>query len=238
MAPKKILFCPGIGANGDMFLPIMKELENLSVKFTPTFLNFPHPVSKNESLHEYTERAFNDIKLKNKKFDLVVGCSFGGMLLQEALNQGIIKKTKTVLICTAHSGKDINSFFYRLHPLFYLLPVFMYRPLQMIIAFLYPIFRYKETWARKFSRMFMKTDPSVFFIAPIMICSWNTEENFYPLLPEKTIQFHGTSDPLISYKKLSVRRVPEFPMYKKNHIIFATDSKFIADEIKSFLSVK
>ena len=238
MVPKKILFCPGIGANGDMFLPIMEELENLSVKFTPIFLDFPRPVSKSESLAEYTRRAFSDHKFKNKKFDMVVGCSFGGMLLQEALKQEIIGNTKTVLICTAHSGRDINSLFYRFSPLFYLLPGFMYRPLQILIAILYPLFRMKESWAGKFARMFLKTDPSVFFIAPIMICSWNTGEDFSPQLSEKTIQFHGTSDPLISYKKLSGRRVPEFPMYKKNHIIFATDYKFIAREIKTFLSKK
>jgi hypothetical protein len=110
--------------------------------------------------------------------------------------------------------------------------------LQLLIAILYPLFRYKSGWAKKFSRMFIETNPAIFFIAPRMIRSWNSDQNILPTLPEYTIQFHGTSDPLISYIKISKKRVPEFPLYRKNHIIFVTEVEFIAGEIKKLLLKK
>ncbi|MDH5654902.1 MAG: hypothetical protein OEZ34_03270 [Spirochaetia bacterium] len=235
MAETKILFCPGIGANGEMFDDMIEKMEKLSIKVKPTYLEFPKPVSKRESLPDYAVRAFSSPEIKNKKFDLVVACSFGGMLYQEAFKQKLIKDSKSVLICTAYSGNDIQNFFSIGMPLARFFPGFLHRPVQIFIAVLYPILRFRRPWARKFSRMFLKTDPAVFFTAPAMIYRWNRNQDYYPVLPDNVIQFHGTKDPLISYKKISEIRVPEFPLYKRNHIIFATEVDFIVKEITNFI---
>jgi hypothetical protein len=193
------------------------------------------PLSRYESMRDYSRRVIQSSGARGH-YDLVVGCSLGGIIAQEGLESRLFTTDRLLLLSSAFSGGNISGLFLPLIPILYLLPSFLYAPLHRIIATLYPLFRFRFPMARSFSSMLRRTSVSLFFIAPLMVRKWRRgkmEVEFPPM----TLHMHGMSDPLFSYKKIRRFRTPEYPIYRGNHLVFVTEAKFIAQIFMKMIAV-
>ena len=85
MSKTHIYFVPGLAANSKIFEHI--QLDNS--KYECHFLEWKIPVSKDESIETYAQRMCNEITHKNP---VLIGVSFGGVMVQEMSKQIAYKK--------------------------------------------------------------------------------------------------------------------------------------------------
>jgi len=97
MRKTPVYMMPGLAANSLIFEKIRLDTEH----FESFFLEWKEPVS-DESLNSYTKRIITDIKHKNP---VLIGVSFGGIIVQEIAKQIPVKK---VIIIS--SVKDPSEF--------------------------------------------------------------------------------------------------------------------------------
>lgn len=93
-----VYFMPGMCAN-----PLIFERIKLSSNFKPHYLNWISPL-KNESLQDYVIRLSKYIKHKDS---ILVGVSFGGVIVQELSK--ILKIKKVVIISSVKSNKELSN---------------------------------------------------------------------------------------------------------------------------------
>lgn len=166
--------------------------------------------------------------LPEEPYDLAVGCSMGGMMLQILRMKGWLDTRKCVLLSTGLSGQDLIPVV-RLAAALPPLPGFLRRPAQSLIAGLYPLFRLGVPTAADLGRMFSRFPHTIFFEAPRWIRDWKgVPAPFY----EDSIVVHGTHDPLMSYSRVAARKQPDLRIEGGSHILFATH----ADEIAAYLA--
>ena len=91
-----IFFMPGMAANPKIF-----EFIKLPVNFKIHHLEWKMPI-KNESISDYALRISTPIKGKNI---IIIGVSFGGILVQEISK--IIDCTKVIIISSVKSNKEL-----------------------------------------------------------------------------------------------------------------------------------
>jgi esterase/lipase len=234
---KEFLWIPGLGANEVMFLPLIKELNkiyNNNIKNT-FFKYYDIKPFEFDTLEKYSDYLIQKNKLKlNKSYDVVIGCSLGGMILQILLSKQKIYSKKFILLSTAFKGKDLTLLAKILSILMYNLPVLFRKPLQYIISYSYRIYRYNIKYVYQFSKMFEEFPTNVFFEAPKWIYQW-IGINPFILFNKNIYTIHGTSDPLISYKQIEKSRRPNLVFKKGNHILFSLYPKILAEKIARFL---
>lgn len=232
----KILWIPGLGANEIMYKPIITELSSYNYQFEHNYVGF-FDVPKNQihTLEEYCEVLYkNNIKIFNKSYDLIIGTSLGGMILQILYSNNKLKSKKFVLISTAFSGKDLTNLSKISIIFLKMIPYFLRKKIQTFISFSYRIFRFSLSLSKEFSAMFYKFPTNVFFEAPIWIYRWEGV-NSQLFFSKKFYTIHGTKDPLISFKKINQKRKPDLIISKGNHILFAIYPKLIAHNIINVL---
>lgn len=172
--PIKILWIPGLGANEVMYSEIIQQLESSKYNFHHYYFRYfdvePNCIS---SLEEYSEFLYKKNKeILKTHYDLVVGTSLGGMIVQILFSKKLIKSKKYVLLSTAFSHKDltiVSKFFIFLAKL---IPPFLRRTLQNGISFSYRFFRFYLKNAKELSIMFKEFPNHVFFEAPFWIYNW------------------------------------------------------------------
>ncbi|GIX42104.1 MAG: hypothetical protein KatS3mg129_1837 [Leptospiraceae bacterium] len=232
-----ILWIPGLGANEIMYIPLIKELNKIyNNNIRNTFIKFydvkPYEI---KTLEEYTDFLVqkNDSKLK-QKYDIVIGCSMGGMILQILLEKQLIKAKKIILLSTAFNGKGLTLLAKILAYFIYRIPVILRKMIQYFIAYSYRIYRYNIKFVYQFSKMFEEFPTNVFFEAPKWIYNWKGINK--TILYNKNIYvIHGTSDPLISFNKISTNRRPNLIFKKGSHILFSLYPDILAKKIDQFL---
>ena len=102
MAKTHIYFVPGLAASSKIFEHIFLSEKHFQLHF----LEWMMPLSKNESLTNYTQRFSTKIKHKNP---ILVGVSFGGILVQEISK--IIDCKKVIIISSVKSNKEFPKRF-------------------------------------------------------------------------------------------------------------------------------
>tara|TARA_B100001939_G_scaffold348052_1_gene372278 strand:+ start:14620 stop:15543 length:924 start_codon:yes stop_codon:yes gene_type:complete len=179
-------------------------------------------------------------------YDTVVGVSMGGMMAQILVGQNLIRADNLILISTAYRGSDVRQPFLSTAWAPALLPGFLRSPVQWVIGKSYPLFRRNVAEAREFARMFLDFPRKIFFDAPSWIKRWPGEPGLQATLAMKPLpsdsqslrvfRIHGTSDPLLSYKKIQRRIHLDQVFEKGSHIVFATEASAIAKSMKAFLT--
>lgn len=246
---------PGLGADADMYLPLIREMlklqssssapysEKQSGSVTPEpshpilcslqFITLIDP-EPGETLEQYTERILEASGLENRAFHTVIATSMGGMIAQIALANGWIKADRLFLVSTLSSGDDLTFFAKVGAPLLPFLPRFFRRPVQIVMGFLYPVVRFHLPYSVIFGRMLLRTSTDLLFFAPGMIRNWRRKKEGIPGLPVSRIeQFHGDRDPLLNWKKVSKRRPVEHRYRGASHLVFVTHAAQIAKRILS-----
>jgi len=225
-----LLLCPGLGADEELFEPILAFFHRNSVNFDATFLENLPMFDRNEPFASYAKRVIDGAGVTGRSFDLIVGFSLGGIVAQEGLVQNLITTKLLALISSPFSGEQIASPFRSIASWLASVPALFRVPVRNMIAFLYPVFRRKNKNAKQFAAMFRRSSVPLFFNAPYAISRW--EGRLLRMRPRVLIlQFAGMSDPLFSFRKIVRSRIPDFCFYRGNHIFFIDHYDFIAAEL-------
>lgn len=189
-----VYFMPGMCAN-----PLIFERIKLSSNFKPHYLNWISPL-KNESLQNYVIRLSKYIKHKDS---ILVGVSFGGVIVQELSK--ILKIKKVVIISSVKSNKELSNSmkFAKKTKSYKLLPVTWLNDFESLLAFvLGPKIKRKVNLYRKYLSV---RDENYLKWAIREMVNWNQTS---PL--KGVIHIHGTYDlvfPVINIKNyISVER--------------------------------
>lgn len=232
----KILWIPGLGANEIMYKPIVSELSSYNYQFDHHYICF-FDVQKDQiqTLEEYCELLYkNNINIFNKNYELIIGTSLGGMILQILYSKNKLKSKRFLLLSTAFCGKDLTVFSKISIIFLKLIPSSLRRKFQNFISFSYRFFRFGLSLSKEFSKMFYNFPTNVFFEAPLWIYYWKGVD-LKLFGSKKFYVIHGTNDPLISFKKIYQKRKPDLIVSKGNHILFAVYPKLIAENIINLL---
>ncbi len=225
-----VLFLPGLGANQSMYEPLEKRMTPDT--YSPRYIHYHRP-EKKESLDDYARRMFFDQKLTGA-FDCVVACSMGSMICQSALEHGYLKTKRLILLSPGFTGDNLTAFSKITAELIRWTPGFLRASIRDFLAFIYPYFRHNTSTNRLFAAMVKQCDTRLFFEGPAMIRRWrrNSDSEAGKFYGIQCFQFQGTSDPLISYRKICAMRVPERPIYRGNHISFIDAWDEIAEALR------
>ena len=173
-----VYFMPGMSANSLIF-----ERIKLSSNFKPHYLNWISPL-KNESLQDYVIRLSKYIKHKDS---ILVGVSFGGVIVQELSK--ILKIKKVVIISSVKSNKELSNSmkFAKKTKSYKLLPVTWLNDFESLLAFvLGPKIKRKVNLYRKYLSV---RDENYLKWAIREMVNWNQTS---PL--KGVIHIHGTYD--------------------------------------------
>ena len=173
-----VYFMPGMCAN-----PLIFERIKLSSNFKPHYLNWISPL-KNESLQDYVIRLSKYIKHKDS---ILVGVSFGGVIVQELSK--ILKIKKVVIISSVKSNKELSNSmkFAKKTKSYKLLPVTWLNDFESLLAFvLGPKIKRKVNLYRKYLSV---RDENYLKWAIREMVNWNQTS---PL--KGVIHIHGTYD--------------------------------------------
>ena len=186
-----VYFMPGMCAN-----PLIFERIKLSSNFKPHYLNWISPL-KNESLQNYVIRLSKYIKHKDS---ILVGVSFGGVIVQELSK--ILKIKKVVIISSIKSNKELSNSmkFAKKTKSYKLLPVTWLNDFESLLAFvLGPKIKRKVNLYRKYLSV---RDQKYLDWSIDKIVNWDQEE---PI--KNVVHIHGTNDlifPIINLKNYIV----------------------------------
>lgn len=100
MAKTPVYFVPGLAASTSIF----EYLELPKDKYDIYYLDWLVPASQTESISDYAKRMCNRIKHKNP---VLIGVSFGGVMVQEMSK--IIPVKKTILISSVKSKYELPN---------------------------------------------------------------------------------------------------------------------------------
>ncbi|MDV7188196.1 alpha/beta hydrolase [Lutibacter sp. TH_r2] len=101
MKPKKhIYFVPGLGASSKIF----ENLKFPEDKFDLHYLEWLLPLSEKEKLEDYAKRMADLISEKNP---ILIGVSFGGIMVQEMAKHILVKKI--ILISSVKSRNELPN---------------------------------------------------------------------------------------------------------------------------------
>ncbi len=229
----KILWIPGLGSSEVMYIPLIKELnKNFKNQIQNNFFYYYDvPPYLIKSLDEYIVFLYKkNYKLLKQKYDIAIGCSLGGMVLQILLEKRKVNSQHFIFLSTALQGDDLTILAKYLAKFLYTIPIPLRKLLQNIVSFSYRIFRFYLKEVIHFSNMFKNFPTNVFFEAPYWILKWKGIST--DILLNKNMYFiHGTFDPLISFKKVYNKKKLEFVIKKGSHIIFSTHSQIIGSKI-------
>ena len=173
-----VYFMPRMCAN-----PLIFERIKLSSNFKPHYLNWISPL-KNESLQNYVIRLSKYIKHKDS---ILVGVSFGGVIVQELSK--ILKIKKVVIISSVKSNKELSNSmkFAKKTKSYKLLPVTWLNDFESLLAFvLGPKIKRKVNLYRKYLSF---RDENYLKWAIREMVNWNQTS---PL--KGVIHIHGTYD--------------------------------------------
>ena len=182
---KKVYFISGLGADRRVF-------SFLDLSFCePVFIDWITPL-KNESLASYALRLRKEIP---GEAPVIIGISFGGMLLTEMAKEETA--IKAIIISSSKSKRELPLFL----KIGKYLPLYKLSPSQLLkkIAVLFKgMFSAKGKEQKKvLSEIIADTDPHFLKWAIGAILNWNNE-----VTPKNLIHIHGSADKLLPYKHI------------------------------------
>ena len=180
---KNVYFISGLGADKRVF-----SLLNLSF-CTPVFIEWTKPLH-NESLKNYALRLKEKVTEPNA---LIIGISFGGMLVTEMAKNDT--KIKAIILSSAKTSKEI-PYYYKIGkylPLYRILPDAWVRLLIKRIRW---ILGGKNNPEKEIlTNIVSETDIGFTKWAISSILHWDNKD-----VPSNLIHIHGTSDKLIPHR--------------------------------------
>jgi len=189
MSKQAIYLMPGLAANPKIF-----EYLSFPDEYQVYPMHFIIP-EKEESLSHYTQRLIHEqIKHENP---ILLGVSFGGMIVQEMSRQIPVKKL--ILISTVKSNKEFSPFFnkafeYKLYNFF---PSRALAYVELLEKISFPS-RFKQKM--KLYKKYMDKLPKEYFDWAIKrVLFWNQEE--FPTTP--FIHIHGENDKVFPVKYIN-----------------------------------
>ncbi|MEQ9363286.1 MAG: alpha/beta fold hydrolase [Leptospirales bacterium] len=237
----RVLLLPALATDRGLYASLLAAMPDSTAATTAIQYG---PSRPGETLRDYARRQFTEQFLKDDQafadFDLVIGTSFGGMAAQELIAGGLLQTRRLVLISTCFSGRDLTWFVRLAAPLFPLLPCIppaLRRLALLFVAWIFPVLRRGIPDPAAFTTMIARADVDFLFSAGTMISRWRTEEP--PVSIEsgvvgRTLQIHGTRDPVLSYRKVSRQRPPEVTVAEGDHIMILRRAPEIAGYIVDF----
>ncbi|MBW7858910.1 MAG: alpha/beta hydrolase, partial [Leptonema sp. (in: Bacteria)] len=195
-APLRILWIPGLGGDRAMFAKIIDHInDNCLHPIRHSFLEYPNvgvgEVDSLESLASLLSQAI----LPDEPYDMAIGYSMGGMLLQILRMKGALRAERCVLIASGYSGQDTTAFLGRLASL-PKPPMFLRRMIQKTTARLYPILRMNIDDSKEYGAMLGRSCKTIFFEGGNWVRKWQgVPEPFY----SDCLSIHGTNDSMMSY---------------------------------------
>lgn len=178
-----VYFISGLGADKRAF-------SFLDLSFcNPVFIEWIKP-SKNETLKEYAIRLRNQIPEKDP---IVVGVSFGGMLVTEIAKED--ENVKGIIISSNKTSKEFPGI-YRAGKYF---PAYKWLPssvLKKMLLVFRPMISAKGIEQKKIIKQII-IDSDIDFLkwALNSILYWENEQ-----IPKNIIHIHGTADKLLPYR--------------------------------------
>ncbi|MCB1309824.1 MAG: alpha/beta hydrolase [Leptospiraceae bacterium] len=234
----RILFIPGLGADRRMYAPLMAHLHSAGLKFQAVHLQYVSMRHRREPLEAYARRIFTEQK-PGRRFDLIIGCSLGGMIAQSAIEQKLVHTDRLVLISTTHSHADLTRLSQILGRVLYHTPGSLSTGILRLLVRIYPLLRRSVSQAAEMARMAAESPPGFLFQGTYLALNWRSiTRNADKLrsiiksgLAPDTFRVHGTSDPLIGWKKVIRLPLPGLVFDGGNHIIVVTRADTIARAI-------
>ncbi len=237
----EVLFLAGLGMDREIFYPILGEIlfRNLPLRFREV-VNTPM-LHRGETFSSYTKRLLYDQEAMGREYLCVVGYSMGGLMAQEALERGWIRTKNLILISTGFRGEHMTGWVRAMARILPHAPALLRRPLLLMARFLYRLLRITHPWSGIVSGMIGRYSPALLFQAPEMMLRWRSGEErpddaeLFSSLPENTLLYMGTKDPLFSFRRVSTCRLPNRLYRKGDHLLIVESATQVADDLASML---
>lgn len=237
-----ILFLPGLGATRRMYDKLAAGIQARlgRTKFSAYHLAFPEPAA-GETMDSFAGRMLDGADFRRRRFDFIVGTSFGGMLLQELIAAERVSTDRLVLISTAFTGRDIARIPTLLARLAGVVPRGLHAWLRDRMVAIYPLLRIRRQNARELAGMIKEMPPGLLFRAAPMILRWRR-----PLRDGvrrigagwqagRTLFVMGGRDPLIRYDRVRTYREPDLFFPEGDHFIALTRCDQVATRMIEML---
>ena len=223
----RILFLPGLGGDQRMFQPLGDALAAQGAPASPVGPVYPPLLPEEQRLSEYAARLFQAQRFDRSTFDMAIGVSFGGLLLQEWIAANKVRCRVLGLASTAWSGAGLTRIASTGASLVAAMPPRFCRPALDLLAAIYPIARPRLARRHVYAAMARDADASLFFGAGRLVKRWPGQPGL--LHQEGTIiQMHGTADPLFDFAYTRLYRTPEIVIAGGDHLVFARHADLLA----------
>ncbi len=216
MAKKHLYFVPGLGASTQIF-------EHLSFDDTYEchFIPWKIPLSTKETLSDYAKRMCEEVHHKNS---ILVGVSFGGIMVQEMSTH--ITVEKIILISSIKSKHELPKALKiaKVAKIYKLIPTKMVKNIEDYTKYFFGDYLKKR--AELYKMYLSVRDPKYIEWAIYNVLHWNQEA----ALPN-TLHIHGTEDQVFPLKYID----GAVEVNKGTHVMILTKAKTIANLISNAL---
>lgn len=218
MVKTHLYFVPGMAANSKIFEHIQLD----TTKYECHFLEWKIPTSKDESIQAYALRMCGEITHENP---VLIGVSFGGLIVQE-MSKHIATK-KTILISSVKTNLEFPKRlkFALLSKAYKLFPAKFMENLDSYIDYFLGDFQQKKIEAYK--KFMSVRNAEYLHWAIYTLLHWRQTET----LPN-TSHIHGTNDSVFPSKYIDNFT----PIEGGTHAMILTKGKKISSEIEKILT--
>ncbi len=212
-----IYFVPGLGANSKIF----EYLNFPSNIYTCHYLEWLMPENKTESIEKYASRLCKSIKEPNP---ILVGVSFGGIMVQEMAK--IVKAKKTIIISSVKSELEFPKkfIFAKKTRIYKLFPTKYIRQMEFFV---------RDNFGNKFKKRIELYEKYQITINPTYL-NWA----FYTILHWKKIykltnlyHIHGDIDKIFPPKYIA----DFIPIKNGSHLMIITKAKEISEVLQEII---
>lgn len=211
---KKVYFISGLGADKRVF-------SYLDLSFCePVFIDWIQP-EVNETLKAYALRLRKEIPEKNP---VIVGISFGGMLVTE-MNKAD-KNMKGIIVSSNKISAEFPRYLRitKYFPVYKWTPVFISKKVMLTTAWLSG--RKDKTQKKIMRQIIMDSDINFVRWAIHAILQWKNKE-----IPTGLIHIHGTADKLLPYRLVK----PDYTIKQGSHVMTMDKHAEISDLLKKLI---
>ncbi|GAK99839.1 hypothetical protein JCM19314_1024 [Nonlabens ulvanivorans] len=211
-----VYFMPGMAASDLIFENIKLPPE----QFEMFFMHWIIP-EKNEPLKNYVTRLIKQIHHENP---VVIGVSFGGIIVQEIAKQIIVRKT--IIISSAKSNSEFprRMHFSKVTKLHKIVPTRLFENMDSLVKYTFGIAPKKLELYKKYLSV---NDRRYLDWALDTIINWDQQD-----MPEDVIHIHGDKDPIFPIKYIkNVTIVPD-----GTHIMIINRFRWFNDNLPQIIS--
>lgn len=215
MSKIPVYFIPGMCASPSIFDKIKLPSESFDV----FFLEWMIPLKK-ETLVAYAERITQNIKHDNP---VLIGVSFGGILVQEMAN--CIKTRKIIIISSVKSNQEFSSLIktLKITKVYRLIPTRMMK-IEYFVKFI--LNQRKKEHAKLYAKFLTVIDPLYLNWAIEQIVQWNRR-----VPDEKVIHIHGDLDEVFPIN--NIKRC--IPVKGGQHSMIITKCKWMNNNLSKII---